>query len=177
MSEPPVVEGARPALPSPAPTQTSDPVQPVAHDRLAGAIGEENLAVVSLAEHAWAARLQLVAVREAQAGASLSDATRIGGYPLRGALVEVSGTTLATLVATATANDSYTVGVRQRCRDSERIGMRFERGPARVEVSLGRPCGLALWSFQHDGQQTLWGEVMSESARQQVLGVVDSVLE
>lgn len=152
------------------------PSSKVVGERLTTAIGVKGLQIVAQAEGAWAARLRLISANEAQTPEALKDAKRITGYPIEGGLVPIPAEQRAALATAIGNSGNYTRGLRQRCRDREKLGLRFERGDESVEFSLGRPCGLATWTFFRDNIPVLWGEVMTESASSTLFAQRDTLL-
>lgn len=144
--------------------------------RLESAVGHETLATLRAPGRMWCARLRREAVRQAEHTALRND-KRFAGYPLATSPQPVPRPTAERLGRLLSADGSYAFDVARRCANRRWVGVRAERGKARVEVALGSPCDQIVFAWKVAGRTRRWGAVVrpgSASTFRQVLkGVSD----
>jgi hypothetical protein len=64
---------------------------------------------------------------------------------------------------------SYDFVFARRCKNDDRLGVRFQRGQERVEFVLGVPCMHTAWYFRVNGEVQLTGAVLVDDAARAVI--------
>lgn len=146
----------------------SAPVDPAPASRIRGELGEAALALVERADAAGAARMKVVAARQAELAAMTSDAV-IGGYPIEAPLVALDPDTRARLLRRLLDDASYDYETARRCANDYFVGVRFQRGPERVEFNLGVRCMQAFWSLRDGDEVRRAGALLTDEAAAAVL--------
>lgn len=67
------------------------------------------------------------------------------------------------LIKILTNNKSY-ISLRNRCKNSHFIGIRFSKTKEKIEFALGIPCNQAIWAIATEKQPNVWGAVLNNDA-------------
>lgn len=170
----PPTAATSPAAASPAATPPSDlaaqpPVDaPASPSRIRKELGDPALAVVEKADASGAARMRVIAAAKSQDDTLATDVA-ILGYPFDGSLVPLDAAARAELLHLILDDDSYAWGLANRCLNDYFVGVRFQRGPERVEFALGVRCMQALWASRAEGEVQRAGAVMKDEPAEAVL--------
>lgn len=104
------------------------------------------------------ARLGPATTEQVRASA-LRDANTIAGFPIQGAVKNVSPDQVKQIQASILNLENYSDLVR-RCKNDSLIGIRFRDGKHVVEFAYSQPCMQVFWVMEIDGQVTLEGGVL-----------------
>jgi hypothetical protein len=117
------------------------------------------------------ARLLVVNAEEAKSRA-LKSIDRIAGYPIEGELVKVNNTDVQKLVQLILDDENYGA-VRQRCRNTYLMGLRFTSDTKIAEFALSMPCQQVIWATKADSKVDYYGAVLGTQAAQEIISILE----
>ena len=127
--------------------------------------------IVLQASRIESARLIVVNAEEAKSRA-LKSTDRIAGYPIEGEFVKVSNTDAQKLIQLILDDENY-AAVRQRCRSTYLMGLRFTSDTKIVEFALSMPCQQAIWASKADGKVEYYGAVLGTQAAKEIVSILE----
>lgn len=130
----------------------------------------ESVQIVKDAKQAFAGKLKVVSVEEAQRNV-FSSHTRIAGYPIDGELMTLNKADSAT-IKQLLLNDSAYISARIRCANNAFYGVRFSTDENKVELALGEPCHQIVWAFSGSNGPELRGGVVTNDIAEKVLSII-----